>query len=252
MPCTNTNQAVRRHRTRGAGELVYIQRRRVARLCAADAGRDGIDWRSLQEVTCESTRRPRRRLTPVPVRGSRGAMLKRSSTASRQAVGPQGWCPAAMQRVLPLVLGVSLRPRRLTHLKSSKVAPDATQQRKMKRRCRLRRDNVFWRQHSSVEGPIPRLPTNRPIPFSRLPSPQKSSRLVAAVAGNSRHVAGTSRACGGLLRCFSRHSGTQRSFLRRKNRIVGGCLRIYVRSSGGDVHNAPSGCRTAEICRMFD
>jgi len=65
-------------------------------------------------------------------------------------------------------------------------------------------------------------------------------------------VAGKSRACGGLLRCFSRHSGARRSFLRRKKRIVGGCLRIYVRSSGGDVHNAPSGCRTAEICRMFD
>ena len=41
----------------------------------------------------------------------------------------------------------------------------------------------------------------RPCPFSRLPSPQKSSRLVAAVAGNSRHVAGKSRACGGPLRC---------------------------------------------------
>jgi len=40
--------------------------------------------------------------------------------------------------------------------------------------------------------------------------------------------------------------------LRRKKRIVGGCLSIYVRRSGGDVHNAPCGCRTAEICRMFD
>ena len=106
---------------------------------------------------------------------------------------------------------------------------------------------------ASAKGPaLPLIHTIRPVPYSRLPSPQKSSRLVAAVAGNSRHVAGKSRACGGLLRCFSRHSGARRSFLRRKKRIVGGCLRIYVRSSGGDVHNAPSGCRTAEICRMFD
>ena len=92
----------------------------------------------------------------------------------------------------------------------------------------------------------------RPIPYSRLPFPQKSSRLVAAVAGNSRHVAGKSRACGGLLRCFPIVASAQRSFLRRKNRIVGGCLSIYVRRSGGDVHNAPGGCRTAEICRLFD
>ena len=86
----------------------------------------------------------------------------------------------------------------------------------------------------------PQVPASRPGPFSRLPSPQKCSRLVAAVAGNSRHVAGKSRACGGLLLCFSRHSGARRSFLRRKKRIVGGCLSIYVRRSGGDVHNAPS------------
>ena len=96
------------------------------------------------------------------------------------------------------------------------------------------------------EGP------RRPVPYSRLPSPQKSSRLVADVAGNSRHVAGKSRACSGLLRCFSHHSGPRRSFLRLRKRMMGGCLSIYVRRSGGDVHNAPGGCRTAEICRLFD
>ena len=43
---------------------------------------------------------------------------------------------------------------------------------------------------------------HRRVPYSRLPFPQKSSRTVAAVDGKSRHVAGKSRACGGLVRCF--------------------------------------------------
>ena len=40
----------------------------------------------------------------------------------------------------------------------------------------------------------------RPFPYSRLPFPQKSSRLVAAVAGKSRHVAGKSRHVAGKSR----------------------------------------------------
>ena len=116
-------------------------------------------------------------------------------------------------------------------------------------RGRVKQHNQERANGSASEAVESRHLSARHIPYSRLPFPQKSSRLVAAVAGKSRHVAGKSRACGGLLRCFSRHSGTRRSFLRRKKRIVGGCLSIYVRRSGGDVHNAPCGCRTAEICR---
>jgi hypothetical protein len=121
--------------------------------------------------------------------------------------------------------------------------------------CRASRDDEAvsrTRQSSQRGAAVSDEHTTRPVPYSLLPFPQKSSRLVAAVAGKSRHVAGKSRACGGLLRCFPIFSSAQRSFSRRKNRIVGGCFCIYVRRSGGDVHNAPGGCRTAEICRLFD
>ena len=149
MPCTNTNPAVRRHRTRGAGELVYIQRRRVARLYAADEGRVGIGAPEVTHESTEETTPPphTRPCTRVARRDAEALVDSQQASSERPGLVPGS--NAACSAPCCACVSSSLT----THTpdeQQSGAGRDAAAQ--MIRRCRLRRDKRALETAQPMEG----------------------------------------------------------------------------------------------------